>query len=347
MNELGPEARELLDAARDADVPSESDRRRVRTALLAKIAAGTVVGASATAASSSAAAAGGGGVVASTGGAMLAVKIVAAVALVGGGVTVPIVALQTHESEPHVAQVQTPRANAPRSGRAVVPVRDVSRVGGVPSVPAPAALAVPSPEPAPPAPNPAGAPAALPAPVSEPAPPVPNRAVAPAALPAPGVAASRAGSGPAATGEASNGLAPGLQPRPSVRETRRDVAQRRARGPVRASEQTPTTQMSSERAARAPAAPERVSGELAGEAAVLRSALASIRDGRAEDAVAALDRHAESHPSGVLAQERMAARIRALRAMGRTAEADGASVEFLRRWPTSPLAPRVRAERGR
>jgi hypothetical protein len=46
MNELGPEARAIVDAARGADLPTDADRDRVRASLAARLAAGAVVGTS-------------------------------------------------------------------------------------------------------------------------------------------------------------------------------------------------------------------------------------------------------------------------------------------------------------
>ncbi len=56
MNELGPEAREILDAGRAGDEPTAEDRTRVRASILRAIAAGGVIGVASTAAETSAAA---------------------------------------------------------------------------------------------------------------------------------------------------------------------------------------------------------------------------------------------------------------------------------------------------
>jgi hypothetical protein len=56
MNELGPDAREIMDAGRAGDEPTAEDRTRVRASILRAIAAGGVIGVASTAAETSAAA---------------------------------------------------------------------------------------------------------------------------------------------------------------------------------------------------------------------------------------------------------------------------------------------------
>jgi TolA-binding protein len=77
---------------------------------------------------------------------------------------------------------------------------------------------------------------------------------------------------------------------------------------------------------------------LAQEVAILSRASSELHAGRPAAALKALDEHQRKFPSGVLAQERTAARVRALCAMGRTGEAQ---VEFARLARTSPRSPHV------
>ncbi|KYF49516.1 hypothetical protein BE04_37450 [Sorangium cellulosum] len=91
-----------------------------------------------------------------------------------------------------------------------------------------------------------------------------------------------------------------------------------------------------------------------GELALLRAAQGALRAGdagaqgalRAGDAgraLALLEEHAAEFRAGTLRQERMAARVFALCALGRIDEARAEAARFLRDAPRSPLAERVRA----
>jgi hypothetical protein len=85
---------------------------------------------------------------------------------------------------------------------------------------------------------------------------------------------------------------------------------------------------------------------LPAEADLLRSADESFRAGSPALALAALDEHAARFPSGALVQEREAERVVVLCALGRTQDARTAAGAFLRSWPRSPLAARVRSSCG-
>ncbi len=82
------------------------------------------------------------------------------------------------------------------------------------------------------------------------------------------------------------------------------------------------------------------------EVALLRSANAEMQAGRADRALAMLDDHVHRFPSGALIEEREAARILALCAVGRTDESREAQGRFLREHPRSPQVARVRAACG-
>ena len=67
-----------------------------------------------------------------------------------------------------------------------------------------------------------------------------------------------------------------------------------------------------------------------------------LRQGRAREALSALDEVAHDFPNGALAQEREALAVEALRVSGRSAEARARATTFLARYPTSPHAASVR-----
>jgi hypothetical protein len=85
---------------------------------------------------------------------------------------------------------------------------------------------------------------------------------------------------------------------------------------------------------------------LDGETRALRSAIADLRDGHADRALAAIDAQENRFPSGALAEERAEARIVTLCALGRHEEARADASRFLRVHPHSLLAGRVRASCG-
>jgi len=78
-----------------------------------------------------------------------------------------------------------------------------------------------------------------------------------------------------------------------------------------------------ETSAPAPSA-RRPSDRLAEEVAILSRAETELHAGRYSSALRVLDEHERKFPRGTLAQERLAARIRALCGLGRTADADAA-----------------------
>lgn len=89
-----------------------------------------------------------------------------------------------------------------------------------------------------------------------------------------------------------------------------------------------------------PAATRRPSDRLAEEVAILSRAETELHAGRYSSALRVLDEHERKFPRGTLAQERLAARIRALCGMGRTADADAA---LARLSPSSVHEGRTRA----
>ncbi len=80
------------------------------------------------------------------------------------------------------------------------------------------------------------------------------------------------------------------------------------------------------------------SSALQAETALLKQANRSQRAGRLEDALAALDLHAQRFPDGQLADGRRRTRIRVLCDLGRTAQARGEAKALARTSPGDPLA---------
>jgi hypothetical protein len=89
-------------------------------------------------------------------------------------------------------------------------------------------------------------------------------------------------------------------------------------------------------------APRSAADLVAEEASLLRAANGALARGDSSAALARLDEHAARFPHGALSAERQAARVFALCAAGRTAEARGAARAFLAAHPRSPLAAQVR-----
>jgi hypothetical protein len=78
------------------------------------------------------------------------------------------------------------------------------------------------------------------------------------------------------------------------------------------------------------------------EVQILSRAERELHNGRPALALKALDEHQRRFGSGALAQERSAARIQALCALGRTAEAKAESVKLMRSSPNSPQAAQAK-----
>jgi hypothetical protein len=99
----------------------------------------------------------------------------------------------------------------------------------------------------------------------------------------------------------------------------------------------PTTAVLSERAQQPPAS------ALLEEAQLLGQAQRALSAGEPAHALTFIARHRARFPEGALVQEREAARVFALCATGEAAQAVAAQQAFLRTWPRSLLADRVRA----
>ncbi|HET9934104.1 MAG TPA: hypothetical protein VFQ35_25555 [Polyangiaceae bacterium] len=77
------------------------------------------------------------------------------------------------------------------------------------------------------------------------------------------------------------------------------------------------------------------------ETRLIASAHRALASGRANDALAALNRYRQEFPNGALLEEATGARVLALCAAGRKAEGEAARASFLRAFPNSPLSTRV------
>ena len=103
----------------------------------------------------------------------------------------------------------------------------------------------------------------------------------------------------------------------------------------------PTPPPASSAALSLPSAPARRSDRLAEEVAILSQAAKDLRAGRAADALGALNEHQRKFPSGLLTQERRAARAEALCSLGRFGEAQSELSTLVRTAPRSPLTVRA------
>jgi hypothetical protein len=111
-------------------------------------------------------------------------------------------------------------------------------------------------------------------------------------------------------------------------------------------ERTLPVPLQAEPVAKKSSVPSRAADGLAEEVAILSRASSELRAGRPAAALKALDEHQRSFPGGVLAQERTAARIQALCALGRTKEARSALERLARTAPGSPHEARARKACG-
>ncbi len=76
------------------------------------------------------------------------------------------------------------------------------------------------------------------------------------------------------------------------------------------------------------------------EAPLISAAVKALSNGDADRALEILATHRRRFPDGVMGEDREAVRIFAMCRAGR--DASSSRAEFLRRWPSSPHAPKVR-----
>jgi hypothetical protein len=94
--------------------------------------------------------------------------------------------------------------------------------------------------------------------------------------------------------------------------------------------------------ASASSVPSAAPPSLADETRVLEAAQRELASGRPASALSLLDEHAKRFPAGALGEERTAARVLSLCALGRSEEARRMATAFLEGSPRSPLIPRLR-----
>jgi hypothetical protein len=82
------------------------------------------------------------------------------------------------------------------------------------------------------------------------------------------------------------------------------------------------------------------------EISMLDRAHTALRSGRAAEALAITRQHARAYPRGALSQEREVIAVEALMASGRRAEAESRGTAFIRRFPNSSYARRLRTVLG-
>ena len=132
---------------------------------------------------------------------------------------------------------------------------------------------------------------------------------------------------------AALGRADALVPHPAPGERRRSSCRTAARGrPVRA-HRKPVARSS---------AASTLPDSLPEEVRVLSRAEQQLNSGHADEALRTLAEHERRFPSGALAEERMAARVQALCALGRLAAARAELARFAQAYPRSPHLDRAR-----
>ncbi|AUX40325.1 hypothetical protein SOCE26_017250 [Sorangium cellulosum] len=308
MDELGAGERRLLDALRDADEPTDDDRRRMRAAVWARLglagtaataaAASTTIAAEAGAAGSASAAAAAPAVGSSAAASMAAnastaVAKGAAFTLLGAPVKIGLATLIVGLATGAALSLST-SGGAPEAPRAVEAARIV--------------------DPAPRTPH-AGA-------SSDGAPPA-----AEASDPA------RDGASAEASDPARDGASAGTI----------DPAEPSATPAAASAKRAPASRPAPPAAA---AAARPGGGGLDAEIALLRDAQQALQAGQFAQALSKLNEHASRYPRGVLSTEREASRAIALCRSGSAASGRAIAAKLLAQSPGSPLATRVRAACG-
>ena len=161
-------------------------------------------------------------------------------------------------------------------------------------------------------------------------------------LPAPSLGRDPRAATPAKTDEAAARLEQTPAPRDptEIRDPVRAVSRA-------ATKKTGASEPVAQAVAQAPPAAKTNADTLREEIELVKSANALLRDGKPEQARALLDQHSEKFASGALREEREAARILALCALGKEREAQAAAARFLQESPRSMQAAHVRASCAR
>ncbi len=333
MSSLSPETRALIDAARDADRPTPDQRAQLREALVARLGIGaaavaattvvangsiaTAVG-SGTASTVGAVSAGGGSATmttASAAGAVGATKAVAAATGLSLGVKIAGAAVLASAAAFTAASISSPSPTLGSADHSDVTVAMPSSVTTGPS----RARDV--------APYASATSAVHDLPLAVPGPSEPGAPVSPAELP--NAARAERRSSPSGT--------PPMQdvppmPVPSSRAAAAELV------PIERDDPSVVPRPTGDGVA-LPSAPESTIGA---ETALLRRAHTLLVSGDARGALALLDEHGRTFPSGVLAEERDAERVAALCASGQVDRARAEATRFIAAHPGSAVASRVR-----
>ena len=363
MTELPPDAAALLARARDAHGPQQADRERVLHGLHATLgisAAAAVAATTATTASATAAAMAEGGSIAPAASGMLgwksalltwkAGKVMLATVAIGGAVGVGSATLTIREP------VREPRgAELTKSSRREIarPSRSNELAAPAQSVEAQARRSATGP--ATPAAQPATGAAVVAAESAEVG-AAQERALDRTVALSHGAATTRDEEARAEASDApSAAMTAALAPRTTRASEAERSERRRARRERRAMKSRALTAAPHEGASSSEKARSVVGSESSGstaaslddgsrgEVTLLRSALASVRDGNGQRALSLLAEHAERYPSGAFSTERRGLRVLALCAAGRSAEGQRERAAFLRDAGESPIAARVRS----
>lgn len=308
MKELSPAARDLLSLARNAGAPTAAARARVEGALLERLASPVAAGAIAGKVTAGKLSAG-----AATGKAAAGVTSLTTKVLFGAGVSSAVVALGVALSPPSVAPSAAPLVHS----ASVVNVVTASRPAEAPTR------------------------SIVPVPKSTPNPPAESRENKPHAE------VSRPADRRSATSEASKpSKAPPRERGPSpvsfpVERTERDgVAQPAKTSDALRGEQNP---LPSPKPSKGTSSRGNTTDQLGAEAQGLREIQRALRDGNGQTALELVATDSARFSSGVLHQERAAARIQALCMLGRAEAARREAESFEQRWPRSSLLARVRS----
>lgn len=319
MSSLSPETRALIDAAGDADRPTAEERARVRHALVQRLGVGTAVVAATAAVTN--------GALTSAGGSGTASALGAASAGGGAGAAGGAAATMTAGAAGAAGVAKVAVAATTSISLAV----KIAGAAVVASAVAFTAVSVSTPE----------VPVASPPSVASRLSPSTTAHGAPGRAEAP-VPATRPAEVQPLTDVPSTAPVPLLAPE-QLPNARPEVLPRteRAADPTPAITAEPATVPSVAAAADEGPAPA-VESTIAAETALLRRAHALLVGGDATGALALLDEHARTFPSGSLIQEREAERVAALCAAGQVERARAEATTFIAAHPGSPLASRVR-----
>jgi hypothetical protein len=304
MTDLSPEAKELVELARDEDSPTHADRARVRRALAATLAAGAV-GSSKAAAAATKSAFGAGVGAKGTVATWLALGVVAGLA----GSAAVFVGVPALKSSP-AATAHAPVANKASTLAATRAATRAATTAANPSAATDTASATTQAAP-------------QPSPTTH--------------LVGSGAPAKISSSPDLTTPRTTNGASP---PRRTAERAQPSTGTRTT---TDATEQTGAGSLTAttEAAGSPPRAAAQAPSSLGAETTLLESARAALTRGDAAGSLTLLAQHERQYPAGALVEERLATRVFALCGAGRHADAARVAGQLLRLFPASPLRARV------